>query len=108
MFVVNAVPTGAALLPNNWTEHFRTSELSVGTYSIPVGGTDDQVPHREAEVYVVLRGRATFDSTEEPAIVQAGTTIYVSAGEEHRFIDIEEDLALLVIFVPPYTGRSDA
>jgi mannose-6-phosphate isomerase-like protein (cupin superfamily) len=30
--------------------------------------------------------------------------IFVPAGEEHRFTDITEDLALLVVFGPAYTG----
>jgi hypothetical protein len=34
---------GAAL----YTEHLRVPALSVGTYSIPAGGTDDQAPHAE-------------------------------------------------------------
>jgi quercetin dioxygenase-like cupin family protein len=35
--------------------------------------------------------------------------IFVPAGEEHRFVDVSEDLALLVVFGPAYgsgsTGR---
>ncbi len=37
----------------HWTEQLRVPDLSVGTYSIPAGGTDDQQPHTEDEVYVV-------------------------------------------------------
>ena len=31
--------------------------------------------------------------------------IFVPAGEEHRFIDVTEDLVLLVVFGPAYTGE---
>jgi len=34
--------------------------------------------------------------------------IFVPAGEEHRFIDVAEDLALLVVFGPAYGTRSGA
>ena len=41
----------------HWVEQLRSAHLSVGTYSIAAGGTDDQVPHTEDEVYVVAGGR---------------------------------------------------
>jgi mannose-6-phosphate isomerase-like protein (cupin superfamily) len=53
---------------------------------------------------VVLRGRAAFISADTPTSVHPGMALYVAAGEEDRFIDIEEDLVLLVMFVPAYTG----
>ena len=36
--------------PNHWVEHLSVADLSVGTYSIPAGGVDDQVPHTEDEI----------------------------------------------------------
>ena len=36
------------------------------------------------------------------------SVIFVPAGEEHRFTDITEDLALLVVFGPAYGTRSTA
>ncbi len=51
-------------------------------------------------MYVVLRGRATFTGAGAAAPVQAGTTIYIPAGEEHRFTDITEDLVAVVVFAP--------
>jgi mannose-6-phosphate isomerase-like protein (cupin superfamily) len=79
--------------------------MSLGTYSIAVGGTDDQVPHREDEIYVVVSGRATLVVDGERIDVAAGSAVYVSAGRVHRFIDIVEDLTVLVVFAPPYSGR---
>jgi mannose-6-phosphate isomerase-like protein (cupin superfamily) len=86
--------------PPDWVEHLRVTDLSVGTYSLPAGAVDDQVPHSEDEVYVVLRGTARFTGAGATAPVQAGTTIYVPAGEEHRFTDITEDLVAVVVFAP--------
>ena len=37
--------------------------------------------------------------------VAAGSAVYVRAGQEHRFLDIVEDLTVLVVFAPPYSGR---
>ena len=93
--------------PNDWAEHMASADLSVGTYSIPAGGIDDQGPHREDEIYVVEAGTATLVTDSGTAEVQAGSVIFVPAGERHRFTDVREDLALLVIFAPPYGSRSD-
>ena len=97
-----AAPRGE---PNHFVEHLRSGSLSVGTYSIPAGGLDDQLPHREDEVYLVTAGRARLVTDTGEAEVTPGDLIYVPAGEAHRFTDISDDLALLVFFAPPYTGR---
>ena len=78
--------------------------LSVGTYCIPAGGVDDQGPHAEDEIYVVTAGRARISTPDGAAGVGPGSVIFVPAGEEHRFVNITEDLALLVVFGPAYTG----
>jgi hypothetical protein len=36
--------------------------------------------------------------------VGPGSVVFVAAGEEHRFVDVTEDLTLLVLFAPPYSG----
>lgn len=90
--------------PTHWVEHLRVATMSVGTYSIPAGGTDDQTPHAEDEIYVVTTGRARFTCEGRTRAVEPGTTLFVAAGEDHRFHDVTEDLALLVVFAPPYTG----
>ena len=91
--------------PNHWIERFRVPDLSVGTYSIPAGGTDDQTPHHEDEIYVVTGGRAILAGDSATAAVHAGSVIYVPAGEHHTFTQITEDLTLLVIFAPAYGSR---
>ena len=84
----------------HWAEQFRVPALSVGTYSIPVGGTDDQDPHTEEEIYVITAGRGGFEASGRRVEVGPGSVIYVAAGEVHRFVDIAEDLAALVLFAP--------
>jgi len=93
--------------PNHWAEHLASADLSVGTYSILAGGLDDQEPHREDEIYVVQAGAATLVTDSGTAEVRAGSVIFVPAGEQHRFTDVRADLALLVIFAPPYGSRPD-
>jgi quercetin dioxygenase-like cupin family protein len=90
----------------DWAEQLRVADLSVGTYSIPAGGSDSQTPHTEDEIYVVTAGRATLEAGGERADVRAGSVIYVPAGEVHRFTAITQDLALLVLFAPAEDTRS--
>jgi len=91
---------------DDWVEHLRTADLSVGTYCIPAGGRDTQSPHTEDEIYVVTAGRATVTTPGRTAEVGPGAVIFVPAGEEHRFVDVTEDLTLLVVFGPAYGSRS--
>jgi mannose-6-phosphate isomerase-like protein (cupin superfamily) len=88
--------------PNHFVEQLRVAELSVGTYSIPAAGLDDQTPHTEGEIYVVSAGRARLVTPGGEADVGPGSVVYVPAGEPHQFVDVTEDLALVVIFAPPY------
>src|SRR5579875_3921914 len=74
----------------HWAEQLRVADLSVGTYSIPADGADEQEPHTEDEVYVVTAGRASF----EPA------------GEPHRFTGVTADLAVIVMFAPAEGSRA--
>jgi mannose-6-phosphate isomerase-like protein (cupin superfamily) len=92
--------------PNDWIVHLNSDDLSLGTYSIPAGGVDDQGPHTEDEIYVVQAGRATLVTDSGTAPVGPGSVIYVPARETHRFTDVTEDLALIVVFAPPYGSRT--
>ena len=86
--------------PNQYREHLRTADLSVGTYCIPVGGKDEQRPHTEDEIYVVRAGRARFVAETGEVEVGPGSVIFVPAGEQHQFADVSEDLSVLVVFAP--------
>jgi mannose-6-phosphate isomerase-like protein (cupin superfamily) len=95
---------GAAGL--DYIEHLRRPDLSVGTYSLRAGAVDDQTPHTEDEVYVVTSGLSRFTSGDETVDIAPGDVLFVAAHEVHRFHDITEDLALLVIFGPAYDSRA--
>jgi mannose-6-phosphate isomerase-like protein (cupin superfamily) len=82
-------------------EFLRSEALSCTIYELPAGGPDPQQPHKEDEVYVLMRGRAKFRAADEEQPVGPGSFLFVAAGVPHRFEDIEEDLTLLVVFAPP-------
>jgi mannose-6-phosphate isomerase-like protein (cupin superfamily) len=91
--------------PNHWIVHLNSGDMSLGTYSIPAGGVDDQEPHTEDEVYVVQAGRATLETPSDTVPVEPGSVIFVPAGQTHKFTNITEDLALVVVFAPGYGSR---
>jgi mannose-6-phosphate isomerase-like protein (cupin superfamily) len=89
-----------------YKEFIRVPLLSVGVYVLPAGGTDPQKPHREDEVYYVVRGRARMRVGSEEQVVKAGSVIFVPGAVEHRFFDISEELEVLVFFAPAETATS--
>jgi mannose-6-phosphate isomerase-like protein (cupin superfamily) len=85
-------------------EFLRVPAMSAGVYVLPAGVVDPQKPHREDEMYYVIRGRArmqigTGDSANQTE-VRPGSVIFVEAELEHRFYDIKEELEVLVFFAP--------
>lgn len=81
-------------------EFLRVAAMSAGVYVLPAGATDKQNPHQEDEIYYVIRGRAKMRLGREERRVNAGDVVFVEKNLEHRFFDIVEDLALLVVFAP--------
>jgi mannose-6-phosphate isomerase-like protein (cupin superfamily) len=83
-----------------YLEFLRVPAMSAGVYVLQAGATDPQKPHREDELYYVVRGRARMQVGPEHAEVCAGSVIFVEAEREHRFYDIHEELVVLVFFAP--------
>jgi quercetin dioxygenase-like cupin family protein len=83
-----------------YKEFLRVPAMSAGLYVLPAGGTDPQRPHREDEMYYVVRGRARFRAGDEDREISAGTVLFVAAEVEHRFYAIKEELTVLVFFAP--------
>jgi quercetin dioxygenase-like cupin family protein len=81
-------------------EFLRVPAMSAGLYVLAAGATDPQRPHKEDEMYYVIRGKARFRAADEDKEVTTGSVLFVAAEVEHRFYDITEELALLVFFAP--------
>jgi mannose-6-phosphate isomerase-like protein (cupin superfamily) len=103
-------PHGADQSPEAtaYGEVHRSADLSIGIYDIPAGGVDEQSPHSEDEVYVVLAGRARLSAPDQGIAVGPGSVVFVAAGEEHRFVDVQEALRVAVVFAPPEGSRRDS
>jgi mannose-6-phosphate isomerase-like protein (cupin superfamily) len=92
---------------NGYAEFLRRDPMSAGMYRLRAGATDPQEPHREDEIYVVLKGAARFRHGDTIDDVRLGSIIFVPAHEPHRFEDITEDLDVLVFFAPAESSTDE-
>lgn len=85
-----------------YLQFINEGTLSLGLYVLAAGSTDTQSPHAEDEIYYVVAGRAAIDVAGEQRPVRPGSIVFVAKEVEHRFVDIEDDLSLLVFFAPEH------
>lgn len=81
-----------------YREFLRSEALSCGLYHLPAGSKDMQGSHDDDEVYYVLQGEARLRVGDEDRAVGPGDLMYVRADAEHHFLEIEQDMTLLVFF----------
>ncbi len=84
-----------------WLEFLKRPDLSTGLYELKKGQTDGQQPHARDEIYYVVKGKAMFESEGKATDIKAGSVIYVRKQIDHRFLNVTEDLSLLVMFSAP-------
>ena len=102
-FQIDQIERQRALAGKSYLEFLRVPAMSAGVYTLPAGVADLQKPHREDEMYYVVRGRARMKVGAEDQAVGQGSVIFVAAQVEHRFYDIAEELVVLVFFAPAET-----
>jgi mannose-6-phosphate isomerase-like protein (cupin superfamily) len=66
---------------------------------------DDQQPHAQDELYVVMQGRGVLVVADERHPFETGDMLFVPAHAVHRFEDFTDDLLLWVIFWGPEGGE---
>jgi mannose-6-phosphate isomerase-like protein (cupin superfamily) len=82
---------------------FERGTLSLELYAPQ--GRDDQEPHTQDELYVVVSGHGEFVNGAERHPFQAGDVLFVPAGVEHRFEKFSADFQTWVIFYGPQGGE---
>jgi mannose-6-phosphate isomerase-like protein (cupin superfamily) len=82
-------------------EFLRVPSMSMGLYRLPASSHDAQSPHQQDEVYYVISGKGKLRVEDKVHDALPGAVLFVAALDAHKFIDIEEDLELLVFFAPP-------
>jgi mannose-6-phosphate isomerase-like protein (cupin superfamily) len=71
--------------------------LEIGVYVLVAPEPDQQQPHADDEVYIVLQGQGVLDIEGTPVALEHGQAVYVPAGARHRFTAYEQ-MSVLVIF----------
>jgi mannose-6-phosphate isomerase-like protein (cupin superfamily) len=75
--------------------------LEIGVYVLVAPEPDQQQPHADDEVYVVLEGRGTLTIEGDSVELTEGKAAFVPAGADHRFTGYE-GLSVLVVFARPH------
>jgi mannose-6-phosphate isomerase-like protein (cupin superfamily) len=78
-----------------------TLDVVLGTPARP----DEQTPHEQDEVYVVVRGRGVLfhDGKRDP--FGPGDFLFVAAATEHCFEDFSDDFLMWRVFYGPKGGE---
>jgi mannose-6-phosphate isomerase-like protein (cupin superfamily) len=67
--------------------------------------TDNQTPHLQDELYVIISGAGEFINAGVRVPFSSGDVLFVPAGVEHRFENFSDDFATWVIFYGPEGGE---
>lgn len=87
-------------------EAIRHGTMSAGLYA--PHESDDQEPHDQDELYVVINGSGFFRIGEERRPFGPGDLLFVAAGVEHRFEGFTPDFAVWAVFWGPDGGEGSA
>ena len=74
--------------------HRGTLDVALSIPPSPV----QQTPHKQDELYVVIRGRAVLLHGGEREACETGDLVFVAAGTEHQFEDQRDGFAVWRIF----------
>jgi mannose-6-phosphate isomerase-like protein (cupin superfamily) len=82
---------------------FRRGSLDVNL-SRPLP-PNEQTPHSQDEVYIIIRGRGVLLHEGKRESFEAGDFLFVAAGTAHCFEDFSEDVAYWRVFYGPPGGE---
>lgn len=97
-FDLEALSEQNAETPGPWLAFFENNTTLTGIYELPAGAEDPQPVHKRDEIYVVTKGAAKLTAGDEVFPAKAGSIFFVAAGVPHKFIEITEDLQVIVFF----------
>lgn len=97
--------TALAQLPaaDRYAEAIRHGTMNAGIYA--PHSTDEQEPHDQDELYVVVSGSGFFVVGEERHPFGPGDLLFVEAGANHHFESFTPDFAVWAIFYGPTGGE---
>jgi len=68
---------------------------------------DTQTPHKQDEIYVIIKGHGTFFRNGDRTQCKKNDILFVPAGIEHRFENFSDDFATWVIFYGQDGGEDE-
>lgn len=83
--------------PGGYEVFFDSPALELGVYVLIAPEPDEQEPHDQDEIYVVLEGSGVLTIAGDEMELQRGDAAFVAAGTEHRFSAYQR-LILFVLF----------
>jgi mannose-6-phosphate isomerase-like protein (cupin superfamily) len=87
-------------IPGSKGERF-ISAINHGTMNMLVyapRGKDEQSPHNQDEVYIIVRGSGTFVCDTTKVVFRPNDALFVPAGKVHYFEKFTDDLVTWVVF----------
>ena len=85
-------------------EAFKNGTMSL-IYFAPEG-LDYQTPHDQDELYFILEGSGVIEIEGEKLSFQKGSSIFVAAGQKHRFLGDLSELKMWAVFWGVKGGES--
>ena len=80
-------------------------EFSMHYWHMKKGEIDDQKPHFQDEIYVILEGTGAVKVDGKISAIKTGDIIFVPAKMTHNFIADNSDMRILVFFAPNWDGK---
>ena len=70
--------------------------------------TDNQTPHLQDELYIVISGSGEFLNDTVRSVFHPGDILFAPAGITHRFENFTDDFSTWVIFYGPQGGEKSS
>jgi mannose-6-phosphate isomerase-like protein (cupin superfamily) len=104
-FPLKEIQEIVAAQPENERFHYllRHGSMMIGLYA-PVG-IDDQTPHKQDELYIIVSGQGEFVKGDTRIRFAPQDVLFVEAGMPHRFENYSPDFQTWVIFWGPAGGE---
>src|SRR5215211_6037107 len=101
---LDQVVEAARAAGDQWREFLRAGMFSAGVYRPPRGKSIVRRRTPRTRSTTCAQGVPSSNSRGKRQAVEPGSIAFVTKLAGHRFVDIVEDLELLVIFAPPETA----
>lgn len=100
---------GPAAVKRSLTRALGTTEMAVNYYELAPGDSFAFGYHRhddQEEVFVVLEGKVTFETADEPVAIGAGEAVRFAPGEYQRGVNRGEDRVRALALGAPKDGEA--